>query len=259
MPPGSSLRGATCNKDTAVPADVIVLLLAIAAGAGLQAGVGIGFSIVVAPVMMVLLGTATAVPVLLLLNTLVSVLATDRQVWQRDLSLFRNAVLGCLAGIVLGLLIYSYLPERAVLSLTAVLLLIGVAITLMPMGGNVGAPGFKAISGLSGLATVWAATPGPLMVFGLLAAGRTAQEARKLVQPVALVAYGTAFVLHCLSDWAALARAPWLWQFAAAAAFGSLLGRLIGPSLPQKAIMLSIRVISILACAALFRRAYLIG
>ncbi|MEX0302086.1 MAG: TSUP family transporter [Leisingera sp.] len=242
-----------------MPADFSVLLLAITAGAGIQAGVGVGFSIVVAPVMMVLLGTATAVPVLLMLNTLVSVLATDRQVWRRDKPLIRNAVSGCLAGIVLGLLVYPYLSERTVLSLTAVLLLIGVASSLMPQGSAVGRNGFRAVSGLSGLATVWAATPGPLMVLGLLAAGRTAQEARKLVQPVALVAYGTAFAMHCLSDWGAFARAPWLWQFAAATVLGSLVGRLAGPLLPQAAITLAIRVISIFACAALFRRAYLIG
>ncbi|MFY0310551.1 sulfite exporter TauE/SafE family protein [Leisingera sp. D0M16] len=242
-----------------MPADFAVLLLAITAGAGIQAAVGVGFSIVAAPVMMVLLGTATAVPVLLMLNTMVSALATDRQAWLRDKPLIRNAVSGCLAGIVLGLLIYPYLSERTVLSLTAILLLIGVASSLKKQSSPAGRHGFRAISGLSGLATVWAATPGPLMVLGLLASGRTAQEARKLVQPVALAAYGTAFALHCLSDWAAFARAPWLWQFAAAAVLGSLLGRLIGPHLPQAAITLAIRVISIFACAALFRRAYLIG
>lgn len=239
--------------------DLAVLLLAITAGAGIQAGVGVGFSIVVAPVMMVLLGTATAVPVLLMLNTMVSVLATDRQAWVHDKSMIRNAILGCLAGIVLGLLIYPYLSERTVLLLTAVLLLIGVISSFLPQGSNVGSNGFRAISGLSGLATVWAATPGPLMVLGLLAAGKSAQEARKLVQPVALVAYGTAFGLHCFSDWATFARAPWLLEFAAMTALGSLLGRVAGPYLPQSAITLSIRVISIFACAALFRRAYLTG
>lgn len=242
-----------------MPGELALLLLAITAGAGLQAGVGIGFSIVVAPVMMVLLGTATAVPVLLMLNTVVSALATDRQAWLRDKSLVRNAVSGCLAGIVLGLLIYPLLSERAVLSLTAVLLLIGVASSLIPRRNTVGRHGFRTISGLSGLATVWAATPGPLMVLGLLATGRSAGEARKLVQPVALVAYGSAFTLHYLSDWAAFARAPWLWQFTAATVLGSLLGRLTCPYLPQAAISLAIRVVSIFACAALFRRAYLIG
>ncbi len=242
-----------------MPLDLAILLLAISVGAGIQVGVGVGFSIVVAPVMMVMLGTATAVPVLLLLNTLVSLVATDRHVWIRDKELIRNAVVGCLAGIALGLLVYPYLSERTVLTLTAILLLIGFATSFLPQGNNVGTQGFRAISGLSGLATVWAATPGPLMVLGLLAVGRTPQEARKLVQPVALIAYGAAFALHGMSDWGAFANAPWLGPFIGATVLGSLAGRFIGPSLPQQAIAYAIRAISLVACIALFRRAYLIA
>nr|WP_254436981.1 TSUP family transporter [Ruegeria arenilitoris] len=245
--------------DRNVPADLLILLLAILTGAAIQVGVGIGFSIVVAPVMMVLLGTATAVPVLLMLNTLVSLVASNRRVWSMNTALIRNAVIGCVAGIALGLLIYPYLSERMVLVLTGVLLLVGVATSLLPQENRVGPRGFQAISGLSGLATVWAATPGPLMILGFLASGRTPHEARRLVQPVALVAYGSAFALHCLSDWSAFASAPWLWPFVAATIAGSLLGHVIGPLLPQQAITHAIRIISILACAALFRRAYLVG
>lgn len=242
-----------------MPADILILLIAIVIGATLQAGVGVGFSIVVAPVMMVLLGTATAVPVLLMLNTLVSAVAVERRIWAQEKRLIGNAILGCLVGILLGLLIYPHLSEPVVLFLTALLLLIGVVTSVLPRRSDVGPLGFKVISGLSGLATVWAATPGPLMVLGLLAIGRSAREARYLVQPVALIAYGVAFVLHCLSDWGAFADAPWVMRFALAAFAGSVLGRFIGPLLPQRAITLSIRVISVIACVALFRRAYVVG
>ncbi|MGB3178393.1 MAG: hypothetical protein WBA90_11015 [Albidovulum sp.] len=86
---------------------------------------------------------------------------------------------------------------------------------------------------------------------GFGAVRRSAREARILVQPVALVAYGVAFALHMLSDWSAFAKAPGLGAFALTALLGSILGRLIGPRLPQRAIMISIAV-----CVALFRRAY---
>lgn len=241
-----------------MPTDITILLIAILIGAAVQVGVGVGFSIVVAPVMMVMLGTATAVPVLLMLNTLVSAVAVERRVWRDEKALIRNAILGCLIGVVVGLLVYPYMSQRFVLALTASLLLIGVITSVLPMGSKVSATSFKAISGLTGLATVWAATPGPLMVLGLLAIGRSAREARRLVQPIALVAYGVAFALHSLSDWSVFAGAPGLLQFALAAVAGSVLGRLIGPHLPQKAITRSIRVISVIACAALFRRAYLV-
>ncbi len=242
-----------------MPADLIILLLAIGLGALIQVGVGVGFSIVVAPVMMVLLGTSTAVPVLLMLNTLVSALAVQRRVWQADKTLIRNAILGCLAGIAAGLLVYPFLSEPVVLALTASLLLIGVISTFLPRDSHISPAGFKGVSALSGLATVWAATPGPLMVLGLLAIGRSAREARKLVQPIALIAYGTAFALHSLTDWGAIVGAPWLIHFTLAAFAGSVLGRWIGPMLPQKAITNSILVISLLACIVLFRRAWQIG
>jgi len=246
-------------SDITMPADLLFLLLAIIAGATLQVGVGVGFSIVVAPIMMVLIGTTTAVPVLLMLNTLVSAAAIDTKVFSGGRTLIKNAIFGCVAGIFLGLVIYPYLSERVVLSLTAALLLIGVVSTLIPMKSNISLFGYRAVSGLSGLATVWAATPGPLMMFGLLAIGRSAQEARRLVQPVALIAYGVAFTLHGLTDWQAFASASNLPQFALAAVFGSIIGRLIGPKLPQNIITNTIRVISIVACVVLFHRAYLMG
>lgn len=239
--------------------DIVILLVAIMLGAAIQAGVGVGFSIVVAPIMMVMMGTAVAVPILLMLNTLVSAVALDRRVWAFEKALIKNAAIGCLVGISLGLLIYPYLSEWVILSLTAGLLLIGVATSVLPIGSGISPAGFKAVSVLSGVATVWAATPGPLMILGLLAVGRSVREARILVQPVALVAYGVAFALHMLSDWSAFAKAPGLGAFALTALLGSILGRLIGPRLPQRAIMISIRVISIAACVALFRRAYLVG
>lgn len=242
-----------------MPADTIILLLSIVVGAALQVGVGVGFSIVVAPLMMVLLGTATAVPVLLMLNTMVSAIAVNPRIWLREKKLIGNAIYGCLAGIVLGLVVYPYLSERAVLLLTAILLLIGVVTTFSPMKSNIGPIGYLSVSVASGLATVWAATPGPLMMFGLLAVGRSAREARKLVQPVALVAYGVAFALHSLTDWDVFAAAPGLLQFVLAAFVGSILGHLVGPILSQRLISYAIRVISVVACAVLFRRAYLIG
>ncbi|MEE9311490.1 MAG: TSUP family transporter [Planctomycetota bacterium] len=241
-----------------MPADIVILLIVIVVGATTQAGVGVGFSIFVAPVMMVMLGTSTAVPVLLMLNTLVSAVALDRKIWILEKTLIKSAVLGCLAGIILGLGIYPYLSEQIVLSLTATLLLVGVVSSAFPMR-VISKNSFRVVSALSGLATVWAATPGPLMVFALLAVGRSAREARKLVHPVSLVAYGVAFALHSVTDWKTFAEAPWILQFSLAAFIGGILGRFIGPHLPQQTITISIRVISVVACVVLFRSAYLAG
>ncbi|NIZ63346.1 hypothetical protein DL239_20470 [Sedimentitalea sp. CY04] len=228
-------------------------------GAVLQVGVGIGFSIVAGPPMMVLLGTSVAVPVLLMLNTLVSAVAVDWRIWITEKKTIKTAIMGCLLGVVLGLVVYPYLSEQIVLGLTAMLLLIGVLTTLIPLRSVVRTSGFASISGLSGLSTVWAATPGPLMVFGLIATGRSAHDTRRLVQPIALVAYGVALLLHSMVNGGGFAQAPGVWTFVSATLLGSILGRVVGPLLPQHLIKNAIRVISILACYALFRRAYLVS
>ncbi|WP_171236279.1 hypothetical protein [Ruegeria sp. HKCCA6837] len=239
--------------------DYSILMVAIGLGAMMQVGVGIGFSIIAGPPMMILLGTATAVPILLLLNTVVSAVATDQRVLKSDKQTIRTAIIGCLVGVVSGLSIYPWLSEAFVLVLTASLLLIGLLTTLLPVRCSIGTAGFSTVSGLSGVATVWAATPGPLMVFGLIAKGHSAKEVAKLVQPIALVAYGIAFVLHSLTETQMLSFGPQLWGFIALTLTGSLLGRTVGPHLPQTLITTAIRVISFIACGVLFHRALTIA
>jgi uncharacterized membrane protein YfcA len=248
----------TESQETVVPADAATLLAAIFIGAALQVGVGIVFSIVVAPLMMVLLGTSVAVPVLLLLNTMVSAIATERKMWAAERLTIKRAVIGCLIGVAAGLTVYPLLSEQTVLLLTASLLLLGVLTTLIPLKRSLSEKEFSVVSVSTGLATVWAATPGPLMVFGLMASGHTAHSVRKLVQPVALIAYGVAFALHCVTNWDSIAQAPGLVQFTAATLLGSVVGRALGSKLSPRLITHAIRTISVLACVALFRRAWMI-
>ncbi len=239
--------------------ELSILMLAICVGAMLQVGIGIGFSIVAGPPMMILLGTATAVPVLLLLNTIVSAVATDWRNLTDERTTISTAVFGCLIGVFVGLAVYPLLSEPFVLALTGCLLLIGVLTTLVPAHATIGTTGFAAVSGLSGLATVWAATPGPLMVFGLIAKGRSAGAVARLVQPIALVAYGAAFLLHSLSDWQSIPLGPQIWAFVGVTTIGSLFGRAARPYLPQSLIKTAIRVISLVACYVLFQRAYVMA
>lgn len=236
--------------------ELSILIAAICLGAMLQVGVGIGFSIIAGPPMMVLLGTSTAVPVLLLLNTVVSAAATDRHILQTEGKTIRIAVFGCLIGVIAGLAVYPMLNEAFVLALTACLLLIGLITTLIPFHNAIGTAGFSAVSGLSGLATVWAATPGPLMVFGLIAKGRSGKDVAKLVQPIALVAYGIAFLLHSFSGAQAIPYGSQLWIFIVTTLVGSLLGRATGAYLPQTFTTTAIRVVSLIACCVLFQRAF---
>jgi uncharacterized membrane protein YfcA len=234
----------------------MILMLAALMGAVLQVGVGIGFSIIAGPPMMVLLGTDVAVPLLLLLNTLVSAVATDWRLLRVEWGIIKTSLIGCIVGIGLGALTFALLSEAVLLGITAVLLTVGVAATLFRV--RVSARAFLTISGLSGLATVWAATPGPLMVLGLIASGRDGAEVRKLVQPIALVAYGLALMLHMMSGRQSVFSTPDLVGLIGAAVVGSMVGRVFGKYLPVPLISTTIRVISILAAVVLFRRALLL-
>ncbi len=233
--------------------EAILIAVAVTLGAVLQVGTGIGFSVVAGPIAMVILGTSVAVPLLLLLNTIVSAVAADRKVLQANRAIIALSILGCLIGIVLGRLTHAMVSEAAVLGITATLLLIGVATTFFSF--SVKTSGFVAVSGFAGLATIWAATPGPLMVFGLMALGRTPGDVRRLVQPIALVAYGISLLLHGASGWNAIVSTPAILVFVTATIIGSLIGRLVGPHLPRAFIVNTIRVISVFACFALYRRA----
>ncbi|MEH6361676.1 MAG: TSUP family transporter [Amylibacter sp.] len=237
-----------------MPFDIIIALIAVAIGAILQVGIGIGFSIVAGPILMLQLGTPMAVPLLLLLNTTVSVVASPGSMARKDHKIIALSSIGCLIGIGLGILVYRYLSEVSVLAITGTLLLIGVLATLVPMR-TISQKVFMPISGLSGLATVWAATPGPLMALGFMLSGYSAAQVRKMIQPVALVAYGTAFLLHAVTDWDRITQYPDLLALLLASIIGSLIGRWVGPFLPQALIINGIRIISLFAGLVLFYRA----
>ena len=231
-----------------------LIIVAVLFGAILQVGIGIGFSILVGPPAMIFLGTSVAVPILLLLNTIVSLVATDWKTLNIDRRVILTSVVGCLIGIGLGRLTYSLLSEPAVLGITATLLLIGALTSFFTI--RVKTNGFVTVSGLSGLAAVWAATPGPLMVFGLLALGRPPSEVRRLVQPIALVAYGVSLLLYGMNGWQVITQAPAIVIFVIATILGSLIGRIVGPHLPHVVIINTVRVISVFACILLYQRAF---
>lgn len=237
-----------------MPFDLILLIAVIGAGAMLQVGIGIGFSIIVGPLMFVQIGTQAAVPLLLLLNVVVSVIAVPGTVRRTDWPVIKPAALACVLGIVAGIAIYPLFSEAMILAIAGGLLLIGAFSTLLP-ASSAAKRAFLPICGLSGLATVWAATPGPLMALGLILSDYPAAAVRKLVQPIALIGYSAALALHAVGGFDSH---PMLPAFLAATVVGSLAGRWIGPNLPRQVITLGIRGISMLAGLVLIYRAVMI-
>jgi uncharacterized membrane protein YfcA len=247
----------TQKIETPMPFDMVLLLTTIALGAILQVGIGIGFSIVVGPLLFLQLGTETAVPLLLLLNAVVSAVATPGSLGRSGHRLFVLAVVGSVVGIALGIVIYPQLTEAMVLAIAGALLVTGALTSLIPPSAT-GRRALLPVSGLSGLATVWAATPGPLMALGLLQSGQPVAEVRKLVQPIALIGYSVALALHASASWQDITAKPYLTNFLIVTVIGSLVGRKIGPALPAPLIASGIRGLSFLAGLILLYRAAMI-
>lgn len=203
--------------------------------------------------MMLALGTASAVPILLILNTIVSIVACRKQVIAENTAMIARTAFACLLGIGIGTFTQSSMSEAALLAFTGLLLLIGLASNFLHI--NINTAGYVFISVLAGLATAWAATPGPLMVLGMLAIGTSASKVRELVQPIALVAYAVALILRLPGNWHNFEPLDDLSVLIICTIVGSILGRVIGPKLPHALISKSIRILSLIAAVALFWRA----
>ncbi|MBX2837531.1 MAG: TSUP family transporter, partial [Gammaproteobacteria bacterium] len=179
-------------------AAILLPLLAVIVGACVQTGVGIGFSIVAAPLMLGLYGPSNAIPLLLLFNVVVSAVACVRVNFRDELSNLYKAIPLCVIGIVLGTISFPFLTESAVILLTASVMLLSLILSFVYISKR-SLSIFLLVCCIAGVATAWTATPGPLLALGLLLAGYDSVRIRRLIQPIALIAYGIALVAHLIN------------------------------------------------------------
>ena len=232
---------------------MMVAVCLLAAGAMCQTGVGIGFSIIVAPFLMIVIGPSMAVPLLLLLNTLVSAVGCRGVFGRTEFKQIKPAIPACLFGIALGSLTYSFLPEAFILAITGILLIAGTIATFL-VRGRIIKQSLYVVSVFAGVATAWTATPGPLLVLGLIMFGFAATEVRRLVQPIALFAYGVALLPHLFVSGIQIVTLPGFVGLLLSTLVGSLLGLWLGPRLPGAIVASAIRLISIVAGLVLIVR-----
>jgi len=175
---------------------LLVLAPLVALGAGVQVFVGAGLSIVCGPALILASGTAVGVPTLLALNLLVSVVALAggvAQVRWADVALAGAATLcGCAVALAA-----PRLPD-AVVKLTIAGVLLFVALRRPPAAvftRPVPIPwSLGAASLVSGVLTVWTATPSPLVPAALLRGGRTGGQIRQTMQPISVLAFAAALL-----------------------------------------------------------------
>lgn len=236
------------------PLTMTIAAILVMAGAMCQTGVGIGFSIIVAPFLMIVMGPSIAVPLLLLLNTLVSAVGCKGVSGCAEFDRVKPAIPACLIGIAVGSLTYSLLPAVFILTITGLVLIAGTIATFL-VRGRIAKQSLYAVSLLAGVATAWTATPGPLLVLGLILFGFAATEVRRLVQPIALFAYGVALLPHLLVSGKQIVALPGFVVLVIATVAGSLLGLWLGPRLPGAIVTSAMRLISMVAGMVLIVRA----
>lgn len=225
----------------------------VTVGAAVQVAVGAGLSVVCGPVMLLWLGPAVGVPVLLCLNLIVSAVATafgPGGVRWDDAVL---ASLATLAGCVVASALPA-LPEGLLKGLTAAVLVL-VALPRPPVPGA--APSAASVRGgiglaglLTGLLTVWTATPGPITPMALARGGRSGSEIRRTMQPIGVVGYGAALAWVGLPSHGGLEPGAFAWLIGATllgTGVGFDLRRRIGPA----RVVLVVRIVAAAAAALL--------
>jgi uncharacterized protein len=228
-----------------------LIIGAAAAGALIQTAFGVGFSLVVAPLLMITIGAKAAVPILLVLNIVVSLVG----VFGSRLGGLRGVVrplIGAAVGITVGNLVFPMLSEPIVLVLTGTMLIVGaVARPSQPTQEN--RYGVLVAGSLAGIATAWTATPGPVAALGLSRAGYDGNRLRRTLQPFALASYAMALVLTGREGWIQASHVDPRMLIATSCGAGA--GLLIGPRLPGWLILPAIRLLALMAGVFLIARA----
>ena len=230
---------------------IMVCMALVAAGAAIQVAVGAGLSIVCGAALFLWLGTAVGIPVRLLLNLLVSLVATAlggvRLRWG-DVALSSGSILlGCAAAAVL-----PSIPEAALKGITAaVLLLAALPRPTAPVTGfDKGWAGIAGAGIVTGMLTLWTASPGPVTPVALARAGRSGDEVRRVMQPVSCVGYGVALAVAGLPTTSATG-AGILWSLITACLAGAGCGFMLRPRIEPGRVVKLIRLIAVAAAALL--------
>lgn len=220
-------------------ADFAVLAAVTLAGALVQSAFGFGFAILVAPLFLVVMDSSGAIPVLAVLNLLVSALVAARS-WRR--APFRILALLCL-GSVVGFPIGLFLFRHAAVSdlKTAVgVVIMGFALLLLarerghlgqlPVGGSAAQPSASialAMGAVSGAMASALAMPGPVAMLYISTCRLAKDEIRALSLAFFSFAYAAVSMLHGLEGNLGADR---LWLAAELAAFvivGGMAGQVV--------------------------------
>lgn len=191
------------------PGSFAILALITVAGALVQATFGFGFAILAAPLFLVVMDSNGAIPVLAVLNLIVSALIAARSWRLAPLRLLMLLCAGSIAGFPIGLMLFrnATLPQ---LKAAVGLVIMAFALLLLArergyMAGaqregdperQPGAPLALAMGAISGLMTAALAMPGPVAMLYLASCRLAKDEVRALSLAFFSFAYAVVALLH---------------------------------------------------------------
>lgn len=202
----------------------------------LQAASGFGFAVTAAPLFLFFIGPARAVQLVLILTAASSMLVFRRLSGAADRGLLLRLILGCLAGLPLGILVFRLAaPQTMRIVIGAAILIFAGGFAIQRFLGSARVPRTRALDVaagvVSGITAAIIGISGPPVVLYLLLAGAAPARLRATLLAYFSLCYSAAIAFHAvgvgipLATWSAAAiLVPFAWG-------GGVLGRRLGDRL----------------------------
>ena len=209
-----------------------------------QGAVGFGFTLLAVTFFLLIMQSGDAVQLLIIINLAIS-LSLLRRLWRDvDRDLWIRLVVGAVAGLPAGLIVFQNADVDQLKILAAVTILTFVALVLFRRPGTPDAPGpelrFRTpsalgVGALAGGMTTALGMPGPAIVLYLTAVGAGKDATRSLSLTFFAVSYGASLILQSVT--VGVGRGVWATAalLVPIAAVGALLGHALGKRVSEAA------------------------
>lgn len=209
-----------------------------------QGAVGFGFTLLAVTFFLLIIQSSDAVQLLIVINLSISLALIGRLRRDVDRPLLIRLVIGALAGVPLGLMIFRNADVDQLRILAAITILTFVALAVFRGSGAANDQGprlrFRAssaigVGALAGAMTTALGMPGPAIVLYLTAIGAGRDATRSLSLTFFSVSYGASLILQTVT--VGVSRGVWITAafLVPVAAVGALLGHTLGRRVSETA------------------------
>lgn len=209
-----------------------------------QGTIGFGFTLLAVSFFLLILGSADAIPLLIIINLAIS-LSLSRTLWRQvDRDLWFRLVAGAFLGFPLGLMAFEVadVNQLKILAAGTILVFVAAAILFRPLGPGRSPPEPRfhtvpavGVGMLAGAMTTALGMPGPVLILYLTAIGYGKDSIRSTTLTFFAVAYGASLVIQATT----VGVSRWIWVTAGLlvpiAAIGAFLGHVLAKRVSERA------------------------